>query len=479
MSNGGGFLVELETQSDDVTGSCTLMKLRFPDGSYQQIIVDCGSFIEKEYQKKNEVFHFNPKKLDACVITHAHTDHIGRLPLLVKKGYKGKIYATNVTANIIPISLEDSFRIMCEEYKNGKKNGNGCKLYEEFHISIVNRRLQRVAFNTKVQLTPNIEVAFLENGHLFGASMVYIRCFCYGYDDINILFTGDYKKTNMFFRLSKRLPFRLNKKRVNIVSETTYGGFMRDFEDYVFFDVVSKAIEKKHKILLPAFSLGRTQEVLLKLREMQEDGYIPEDYAIYCDGALIKKYHRLAIKGDLGIEKHKYFWPRNMRYVGDDRVLKIQDERKEIIESDMPAIIVASSGNASYGPSNTYLKGLVSQERATILFTGYCTKGSLGRIVIDANQGEKIEIFDDIIVKKAEILSTPEFSAHADAEELLELVDQFENIGSVVLTHGNDVAKKSFMESLKERLGINPGKINILEPDFVTTVDAWGLVKII
>ncbi len=476
MSN-GSFRVELETQSDDVTGSCTLVKLRLPDGSIQQILVDCGSFIEKENRSKNKVFPFKAGEIDACVITHAHVDHIGRLPLLVKEGYRGKIYVSNVTANIIPISLEDNFYIMCRDYQKNKKNGNDEKLYEEIHVRQVNNRLQRVKFNTRIQLTPNIEAVFLENGHIFGASMIYIRCFYNSHKDINILFSGDYKKNNRFFKIDKNLPYKLNRKRMNIVCESTYGASMKDSVENVFFNVVSDAINKGHKILLPAFSLGRTQEVLLELRIMQEQGHIPKDYSIYCDSLLGSKYNKLAREGKLGIKKNKLFYPRNIKVVGKNCELKLQEERASIIKSDSPAIIVSSSGNGSYGPSNTYLRGLIGQEKGTVLFTGYCTEGTLGRSLIDAKEGEEIKFCSETIVKKATVLNTSEFSAHAHAEELLEFINQFEDVASVVVTHGNNHAKKSFIELLEEELKISEGKINIFEPNSVTRVDAWGLIK--
>ena len=159
--------------------------------------------------------------MDACIITHAHIDHIGRLPLLIKKGYKGKIFCTNVTANILPISLEDNFRIMCRDSLNDKKNGNGARLYEEFHVEAVSKRLKRCDFEASIKVTPNIDVVFLPNGHLFGAAMVYVKCSLDGYDDIHLLFSGDYKRENKFFKISKRLPFKLHLKRINVISEST------------------------------------------------------------------------------------------------------------------------------------------------------------------------------------------------------------------------------------------------------------------
>ena len=476
MSN-GGFFVELSTQSDDVTGSCTLVTLRLPDGDKQQVIVDCGSFIEKEYKEKNESFHFVPEELDACVITHAHIDHIGRLPLLVKKGYKGKIFSTKVTAEIIPISLEDNFRIMCREAKNGKNNGGNGRLYEEIHVDQVSRKLKRCDFEMLKQITPNIEVAFLPNGHLFGAAMVYMKCSYKGYNDINILFSGDYKKDNRFFKTSKRLPFKLFQKRINLVIETTYGDSMQDEIDYVFFAEIIKAINKKQKILLPAFSLGRTQDVLLTLKRLQSEGHIPYYYNIYCDGALAKRYIKLAREGKLGIKKNKNFLPNQFYLIGESRFEKAQEERRRVYESVMPAIIVASSGNGSFGPCNTYLRNMVEQRSSTIIFTGYCTEGTLGRRLIEAENDSELEVCGETVVKKATVLSTGEFSAHAHADELLKLVDQFDNLGSVVLTHGSNEAKIAFTELLDEELQINSDKVTILKSDEVTRVDSWGLIK--
>lgn len=426
MSN--GFYVDFSTMSDDVTGSCTLLSLYLPDGNVQRIIIDCGLFLERETKWKNTKFHFDPKEIDACVITHAHIDHIGRLPLLMKEGYRGKIHCTKESEVIIPIALDDNFKIMCRDAKNG--NGNGNRLYEEIHVERVKRKLQSYGYEKKVKLTPNIDLFFIRNGHLFGAAVVYLKCSYYGYDDINIVFSGDYKKNNSFFKTAKRLPFGLSKRRVNLVTETTYGASFSDEIEYNFFDEVSKAVEKRKRILIPAFSLGRTQEVLLFLKHMQDLDYIPDDYPIYYDGKLGRKYLELAKKKLLGITKNKDFIPKNFTIIGDDKNMKLKDERQNLMTSNGPAIIVASAGNGSYGPSNAYLRAMI-EANVTIIFTGYCTEGTVGRILIEAVEGEKIDVFGETFIKRANIIFTRQFSAHAYADELLEFIAQFGNLVSV------------------------------------------------
>ena len=470
MSN-TGFFVELSTSSDDVTGSCTLITLRLPNGENQKIIVDCGSFLEPNTKDLNCNFHFDPKEILACVVTHAHIDHIGRLPLLIKMNYRNKIYATKVTGNIIPDSLDDNYRIMCRESKKG-----GVQTYSYDEVELVVKRLRKKNFNERIKITDNMEIIFLKNGHLFGAAMIYIRCSFDGHEDINLLFTGDYKEKNKFFKMPKSMPYRLQHKRINIISESTYGAADINTADDIFFSEITKAVKKRKKVLVPAFSLGRTQEVLLKIKEMQDQGHIPSNYKIYCDGKLGKKYLKLAREGKLGIEKNKYFLPRNFTLIGEKKDMSARDERKEVVSSDDLAIIVSSSGNGSYGPANFYLKQMLENSNSTVIFTGYCTEGTVGRKILDASKDDDVIAFGENFTKKANIAFTRQFSAHADSDELLGLFGKFENLGSVILTHGSSKSKKALARKITSELDLNPEKVEILESCEITRVDAWGLI---
>ena len=468
MSN-NGFFVELSSQSDAVTGSGILVNLKLPDGRSKKVLIDCGMFLEQSMKARNKGFKFDPKELDAVIVTHGHIDHMGRLPLLVKLGYQKRIYATNVTANILPTSLEDNYKIMTRD--------NSTPIYSMNHVEEVARKLVPKDFDEFFSVNENIDVAFIKNGHLFGAAMVYLKCSYHECEDIHILFTGDYKKDNVFFRTPKRLGFALTNKRISIVTETTYGDTFKGDIKPIFHKEIMRAISDRHSILLPSFSLGRSQEVLLRLRRMQAQGLIPQEYKIYYDGALAIKYLNLAEKDKLGIEKNSYFTPRGLHVIGADRNENKKQTRKDLLKSKRPFIMVSSSGNGSFGPSNYYLREMLSRENATIIFTGYCTEGTVGRRLIDCPDCGDVKAFGENFVKRARLISTAEFSAHAQADELLDFIDQFRDIGAIILTHGDYKQKLTFKALLNEELELNIEKLKRLGSKKLVRLDAWGLVS--
>ena len=210
--------VDIMATQPEVTGSCNLVIVKYPDHTTTRFIVDCGIFQEKDYSKYNKDFPFDGENIEFALITHNHVDHIGRLPLLIKDGFKGSIYASNATCKLMPYALHDSYKVL----KDVAKRNHEPQLYSEADVSEVCHRLVPCEFRQTVHVNQNISATFLKNGHLVGAALILVQIKYPGCDDINLLFTGDWNGKNMFFEVPK-IPDWIKKLSLTIVQESTYG----------------------------------------------------------------------------------------------------------------------------------------------------------------------------------------------------------------------------------------------------------------
>lgn len=292
------FYVDVMALQAEVTGSCNLVIVKFPDGSTTKFIVDCGLFQEKDYQNYNLTFPFNSNEIEFALITHNHVDHIGRLPLLTKKGFNNKIYCTNTTKLFMPLALFDSYKVIKETAKwNHTK-----ELYSEGDVAHAISLTQGCKYGQPVYITPNIKATFFINGHLLGAAMILVQINYTGHPDINLFFTGDYNNKNMFFDVEELPKWVLNLP-LTIVQESTYGDMDSSEIRPCFEDNIIKCMERKKTAVCMVFSLGRSQEILYILKKMQDNGTLDSSIPIYFDGKLAIKYTELYLKVDIGIKK--------------------------------------------------------------------------------------------------------------------------------------------------------------------------------
>ena len=273
----------------EVTGSCFLAVLKLPNRETVKFVIDCGLFQEKEYDSLNNELPFDCDEISFVVVTHNHVDHIGRLPLLFKRGYNGKVYCSTQTKILLPLALNDSQKVLADVCKRKHQSS----LYNVKDVETTLNNVVGVDFNNKIKVTPNIEVTFLENGHLIGAAMILIEINYPGEEPINVLFTGDYNNKNEFLNLHE-LPMRVRNKRMTVVIESTYGDTSVEEINHGFFsEKVLEAIEERKTIILPVFSLGRSQEILLRLKELQDTNKLDVNIPIYFDGKLAQAYTAL------------------------------------------------------------------------------------------------------------------------------------------------------------------------------------------
>ncbi len=459
------FYVDIQSLSSGVTGSCHLCIVRYPDCTFSRFIVDCGLFQgTDEKGDENFTFPFNANNIDFVLVTHNHVDHIGRLPLLYKNGYEGKIYTTPPTSMLLPLSLYDSFKVL----KDTCKRRNIPTLYSDSNVGQALKNVQPIPFCKSVELTENIKVTFFYNGHLIGAALILVEISYPGEENINLLFTGDYNNKNIFFDVPP-LPQEVLDLPINIMQECTYGYMDSDEIAQSFETNILEAINNNASIVVPVFSLGRSQEILYFLKNLQETGKLSTSIPTYFDGRLAHRYTELYLKKDLGIKDEMTdFLPSGLQFV-DASI------RDSIIEDNHSKIILTTSGMGSYGPAQLYIPAFIKRENALIHFTGYTAEGTLGHRLKTAEIGDFVKVGGLIAEKKARVEYTTEFSAHAKADELITFLQQFTNINLVLLNHGEETVKENFAKRVIKQV---PAKnVGIASRDTFFRISAYHLIK--
>ena len=458
------FYCDIMAQHPAVTGSSILMVVKLPNNETIKFVVDCGLFQEEEYWKYNYETLCNPEELEFCLVTHNHVDHTGRLPFLVKNGYRKPIYMTEATRELLPLALEDCVKIL----RDTSKRKNEKSLYNETDVANCLGLIKGVKFEETAYVHKNVKVTFFKNGHLTGAALILVQISYPEYEDINLLFTGDYNNKNLFFDVPD-LPEWVLELPLIIIQESTYG-YMDSTEIFANFQKnIINVLNNKKTAIVPVFSLGRAQEILYVLKTMQDEGKIDSNIAIYLDGKLAIKYTSLYRKVELGLkETMRDFIPKNFIYV-------FNETRRAVIEGNKPKVILTTSGMGSYGPAQQYIPQFLKKENCLIQFTGYVAEGTFGRQLKEALEDENVTIGGLIVKKKAYVDFTTEFSAHAKADEMIEFLKKFKNLKLILLNHGEPETKIKFAERIMEE--IDPKEIGILGRDYLFRVDHYGLIK--
>lgn len=458
------FYADIMALQPEVTGSCNLVIVKYPNGESAKFIVDCGLFQERDYQKYNCSFPFNSDNIDFVLVTHNHVDHVGRLPLLYKNGYRGKIYSSKQTEIFLPLALYDSYKVLKDTAKRNHVNS----LYNEENVAITLSEVVGCDYEQPIYVSRNIKATFFKNGHLIGAALILVQISYPGYSDINILFTGDFNNKNIFFDVPD-LPDWVLDLPLTLVQESTYGYMDSTENKPVIRDNVMSCIAKGKTALCMVFSLGRCQEILYMLKCMQKEGKISDDIPIYLDGKLALRYTELYRKAKLDIKEDMVdFLPNNLSYVD-------KEFRSNLLDDNNCKIIVTTSGMGTYGPAQVYIPSYIGREGCLIQFTGYTAEGTLGRELKDTLKGEFITSGGLVKIKYADVEYTNEMSAHAKADEMLDFLKKFNNLKLVLVTHGEFKSKQMF--SIRITNEINPKNVAILGRDYLFRISPYGLVR--
>lgn len=469
MGNSNRFYADVMALHEEVTGSCILVNVKFPDGTSKRILIDCGLFQEGDYAEYNKSLPFNVSNIDHVIVTHNHVDHTGRLPLLVQHGYRGKIHMSYDTATLIPNALKDSYKVL----KIRAQLANEHVLYTEDDVDKTLELVRGHNFEESFWIDEDIKITFFMNGHLPGAAVVLLQAKYHSrekyYEDINLLFTGDYNNKNMFFDVSP-VPKWVHQLPITIVQESTYGSMNSCDIKPIFEENILNAISKGKEIVVPVFSLGRSQEILYTLRKLQDEDKLDKNIPIYFDGKLGMKYTKLFTDGKILIkEESKDFLPENLVFVTSKK------QRDEITSDFKCKIILTTSGMGSHGPALTYLPLYIKRSNALIHFTGYCAEGTLGRMLYESENDSIVEVFGLKVKKLADVQFTSEFSAHAKADELLDFLRPFEHIKLILLNHGSLSSKDDYSERVIKEL--DPKDIGILNRMYYFRINGYGLAR--
>ena len=448
MNDSGTFKSYLCAYGNEVTGSKHLIVNERPDGIIQRVLIDNGYFQEPGYRCLNYVEEVDPKKIDVVFLTHPHIDHIGLEPKDVKNGYSNPIYMTEIAKEIIPgfwydcaQQQESNAQEMREKYPF-----EADKFHALYHEEDVDRALKQcvgIPYRKTIEVLPGVKATFWENGHILGAAFLLIQCSYPKMKPVNYLFTGDVKMKNMFFDVP-RFPKWLRNMELIMVCESTYGSTRSEDIKVCFKANILEAFAKKQNILIGAFAQGRMQEMLYEFKLMQDEGLIPEDYAIYVDGPLgietTFKYQRIL---EWFNPSKSDFMPKGLQFVNPKA-------RDKILSDGVPKILITTSGMLSNGPARVYVPLFLEHKNSLIHLVGYAAEETLARTLLDAKRDDEILIGGHYYKKNAVVKTTREKSSHATQDQLIKFINMFNNIKFLAINHGNTDVKKTFAEAVAE-----------------------------
>ncbi len=447
-----------------VTGSSHLIQFK-----NKKILLDCGMYQGSDEELNMEEFEINPADIDYLLLSHSHIDHSGRVPLLVKKGFKGTIYCSKPTYDLCEIMLLDSAHIQETEaeWKNRKAMRQGRKLIEPMYTqNDAAESLQYfkpVQYGQIINIGEGLMVKFSDAGHILGSSIIEIW-FDDGGENMKLVYSGD---LGMREKPLLKDPTVIEKADY-VIMEATYGNRVHDnieqrTEELI--NIILKTAKRGGNIIIPSFAVGRTQELIYELNKYYDShlGKIGtkenelKKIPVYIDSPLASKATEVFKKNAHVFDSEA----RNYIMTGDNPLefenlhfTQSAEESKVLNFLPGPKIIISASGMCEAGRIKHHLKHNLWRKEASVVFVGYQAEGTLGRKIMD---GEKnVKVLGENIHINAEIYNVEGFSGHADKTALLNWLKGFtEKPRTVFLVHGEQESKLSFAAEVKEKLGLN------------------------
>jgi metallo-beta-lactamase family protein len=440
----------------NVTGSKHLIQLN--DGT--TVLLDCGMFqgMGEQTDDLNEHFGFNPKKVDHMILSHAHIDHCGLIPRLVAEGFSGQIYCTSATMDLVRILLLDSAKIQMQdvEYSNKHRARKGLPLlealYNEDQVMEAMRLFKIVEYHEEFEITPRIKFQFTDAGHILGSAAVHVSILEDG-KYTQITFSGDVGRYgDLLLKNPQTFP-----QADYILLESTYGDSLHKqlepIEDALLEIIKQTCLIKNGKVIIPAFSVGRTQELLYALNSLELKGILP-DVPYYVDSPLSEKATEVLMN-------HPEVYNKNVNDVlkvdanpfafKGLRFIQSTEESIALNSDPRPCVIISSSGMAEAGRVKHHIKNNIGNQKNTILMVGYCEPNSLGGRLLHGDH--EVHIFGEVYEVKAEVRSIKSMSAHGDYEDLLHFLNCQDpaKVKQLFLVHGEYEVQQHFSKTLNEK----------------------------
>jgi metallo-beta-lactamase family protein len=447
--------IEFVGAAHTVTGSSYIIK-----NDDFTIMVDCGMFQgTRELRERNHLkMIYAPEKIDALLVTHAHIDHSGLIPKLVKDGFKGPIFATTATTDLLKIMLPDSAHIqeMDAEYSSRKSKKAGreavAALYTIEDATASLTHLKPIDYDNTFEVVPGVKARFKDAGHILGSSFIEMWITEKG-ETKKIVFSGDLgPKDQAIIRDAE--PF---EDADYLLIESTYGDRLHKSKTDTykeFRDIINSTFNSKGNIVIPSFAVERTQEIIFILGQLFKAGEIPK-IPVYIDSPLavnsteIFAHHpecyNEAMKKIIQSGGTPLDFP-NLHYV------KTTEESKSLNDKAKGSIIISASGMCTAGRIKYHLQNNLYKKDSSIIFVGFQAGGTLGRMLVDG--AKEVRIFGDSVIVKAKIHTLGGFSGHADRDRLLEWLGTNRNPKiQVFVVHGETSAAESFGETIRQKFG--------------------------
>lgn len=437
-----------------VTGSKHLITLK----NNTQILLDCGLFQGMGHvtDKLNDYFGFDAKKITYMILSHAHIDHCGLLPKLVAEGFNGKIFCTSATMDLARILMMDSAKIQEQDAEFANRHlrqGEEMEeaLYTEDDVVKTVSQMKIVEYEEDFEIEPGIRLKFTDAGHILGSAAVHLTITEDG-KPTRITFSGD---VGRYGDLLLKSPQQFDQADY-ILMESTYGDSLhKDLDpiENMLLEIINNTCNlKKGKVIIPAFAVGRTQELLYALNGLELKGKLP-DIPYYVDSPLSSKATEIlknhpevynnGVKETLKID-HDVFAFKGLRFI------ESVEESKALNEDARPCVIISASGMAEAGRVKHHIRNNIGNAKNTILMVGYCEPNSLGGKLI---AGQKVvDIFRDKYEVKAEVRAIKSMSAHGDYEDLLRFLSAQDpaKVKQLFLVHGEYEVQQHFATRLKD-----------------------------